>query len=258
MRKALMMLALLCMWLWSSEAFSENIYSVVTRERDGIEESALIVKDSKTGKTFKGPKDYRVYVKDVRDLDKDGLKDALISTTAGGTCCPDDNYVVTLKNDQLVVLKMESNFMAEIYVTEEDGKAYIVDKRPDHADFFSFEGRHLSFLKTVKGLETLKEVHGPGGVYIDEQPPEVLAFDINEDKIEDTVICSVWTRWGCLLCELPLPDGETQASHTGCWRFGVLPSMNNGYHEFVCNFDTIITFDGKKWIDKNSPNREKF
>ncbi len=258
MRRTHITFAIFCLLLFDSQAISENIYSVVTRDQDGIEVSTLIVKDSKTGKKFKGPKDYRVYIKEVRDLNRDGLKDALVATTAGGTCCPDNDYVVTLKKDKLVVVQMEADFMSEKYVKEEDGKAYIVDKRPDQADYYSFDGRHLFFSKTVKGLETLKEVHGPGGVYIDEQPPEVLVFDVNEDKIEEKIVCSVWTRWGSLCCELPLPDGETQVSHTGCWRFGVLASMNNGYHEFVCNFDTIITFDGKRWVDKSSPNGEKF
>ena len=242
----------------SGKAFSENIYSVETKEKDGLEISTLIIKDSKTGKKFKGPENDRVYIRDVRDFNKDGLKDALVATWVGGACCPEDHYVVTLKNGKLVVLKMESDHSSEKYIKEINGTFYIVDERPDHADYYFFDGKHLSLSKTVKGLATLKEVHGPGGVYIDEQPPKVIVFDVDEDKIEEQIICSVWTRWGSLLCELPLPNGENQVSHTGCWRFGVLPSRHNGYHEFVCNFDTIITFDGKRWVDKSSPKEKVF
>lgn len=257
MTKRRIILLIICVLIDSSNAFSENIYSVITNENERMVKSVLIVEDDNTGKKFKGPEDRYVTIEKIRDINNDGLKDAIVSTSGGGNCCPEEYYVVTLKNGKLEVVKTKSGFS---YIKEEDGKVYIVDEKTDDADYYSFDGEKVILSKTVKGIKALKEVHSPGCGFCDEStPPEVLVFDVNEDKKVERIVCNVSTgRSGNLHCKLPLPNGENQNLHRECGRFGVLPSMNNGYHEFVCDFDIIVSFDGKRWVNKTLPQKGDF
>lgn len=194
------------------------------------------------------------HIEAVKDFDHDGKLDALLVTSCGGNGCPEDYQIVTLKNDKLVVADIKSDFSIK-YVKKDRDQIYIVDQKIDYAHYYVFDGKKLVISKTEKALKAIKEVRGPG-VSTDTKPLKTLVFDIDQDKKPDRIVCNVWTRWGSLLCKLPLPDGKRQQSSTGCNRFGVLPSTNNGYHEFVCNFDTVVTFDGSRWVEKQSPERK--
>lgn len=251
----LFLLSALC--LGGAPAFAENIYSVGSDDKEGYTMETLIVKDSRSGKKYQGPRDYSVQIVTVRDFDRDGIKDALVTTHGGGTCCPVEYHLVTLKKGRLIIADLEADFSLK-YVKEENGRLYLVDQKTDRAEYFSFSGGKLQLTKTVKSLQALKEVRGPGGTYRDELPPEILVFDINDDKTDEEIVCNVWTRWGSLLCELPVPGGGVQELHTGCMRFGVLAGSSHGYHEFVCNFDTVVTFNGSRWVNKAFPGKGDF
>lgn len=245
------------LFLYSQAVYAENSYSILknsAKDEYGGEMSTLIVEDSKTGIKYSGPKFYAGHIETVKDFDRDGKQDALLVTSCGGNGCPEDYRIVTLKNGKLVVADIESDFSIK-YVKEERDQIYIVDQKIDHAHYYVFDGKKLVISKTEKALKAVKEVRGPG-VRTDPKPPKTLVFDIDQDKKPDRIVCNVWERWGSLLCKLPLPNGKHQQSHYGCDRFGVLPSTNKGYHEFVCNFDTVVTFDGSRWVKKESPQQK--
>lgn len=165
--------------------------------------------------------------------------------------------MVSVVNRGLIVADVEVD-AHQLTIEEFGGHDYIRHTGPDGAKRFTFDGAAVTVHTEIGNLAALVEVRGPGGVYIDEVPPEKLIFDVDDDGRSDTVVCTVWTRWGSLLCEMPLPDGCTQSANTGCARVGVLATRNNGYHEFVCDFDTVITFDGSKWIERSDPKDRAF
>lgn len=258
--RQLSIFSMLFWFLYSHVVYAENSYSILknsAKDEYGGEMSVLLVKDGKTGKKYSGPKFYAGHIETVKDFDRDGRQDALLVTSCGGNGCPEDYRIVTLKNGKLVIAEIESDFSIK-YVKEERDKTYIVDQKIDYAYYYVFDGKKLVIAKTEKALKAIKEVRGPG-VRTDlepPKPPKTLVFDIDQDNKPDRIVCDIWARWGSLLCKLPLPDGKHQQFHYGCDRFGVLPSTNNGYHEFVCNFDMIVTFDGSRWVEKKSPDRD--
>ena len=219
----------------------------------------LVVEDTETGNTYSGPQDQEVHIQGIRDFNHDGIKDALVSIWNGGTCCAIEYSVVSLIDNQLVSANLEESTQDTIITIETEGDSfYVKATEPDFSRMFSFNGESMVLYKTIDRLASVKEIHGPGGVYIDELPPMKFVFDVDDDGKDETLSCEVWTRWGSLRCELPLPDGTRQSLNNGCERFGALKTMNHGYHEFVCNFDRVITFNGKQWVEKSDPSSKAF
>jgi hypothetical protein len=217
----------------------------------------LSVETTDPQKTYAGPEEEHVDIIAVKDFNQDGIDDALVSAWNGGSCCTPNFFVVSIVKDKLVVAAIDVD--AYVLTVEEDkGRFYIRDTQPNQARLFAFDGERVAVYENIPNLEALVEIEGPGGLYIDDVEPISLVFDLDDDGKKDTIVCDVWTRWGSLRCRMPLPDGSTQNSSTGCDRVGVLASKSHGYHELVCNFDTVIMFNGEKWVEKADPANRKF
>ena len=238
---------------------SDCVFASISYEEVDLENGRqmLSVETTDPQKTYAGPEEEKVQIIAVKDFNQDGMDDALVSAWNGGTCCTPEFSVVSIVKGNLVVAAIDVDAY-ELTVEEDNGRFYIRDTQPHQARLFAFDGESVTVHKTIHNLEALVEIEGPGGLYIDEVAPVPLVFDVDDDGESDTIVCDVWTRWGSLLCRMPLPDGGTQNSIMGCDRVGVLATKSNGYHEFVCNFDTVITFNGEKWIHKSDPNKRGF
>jgi hypothetical protein len=238
---------------------SDCVFAAIHYEEVDLENGRemLSVETTNPRKTYAGPEEDIVQIIAVKDFNQDGIDDALVSAWNGGTCCTPEFSVVSVVDGKLVVAAIDVDAY-ELTVEKEQGHFYIRDTQAHQAQLFAFDGVSVTVHKKIHNLEALVEIDGPGGLYIDEVPPAILDFDVDDDGENDTIQCDVWTRWGSLRCRMPLPDGGTQVSVTGCDRVGVLSSTSNGYHEFVCNFDTVITFNGEKWIEKDDPKRREF
>ena len=223
-------------------------YSVEELTREGEEQKIVVARHFVFGGVSSGPKDYYANIVDVRDFDDDGRDDALVSTSNGGNCCPPYYAIVSLKGWELVVAPISEDF-TEIYVVEDEKNVFVVEKGVDKKDYFLFDGIRANVVKIESSMPAIKSIRGAGAFYTDDTAPRELTFDLDENGSEDVVVCQIWDRWGSLLCSLPLPKGETQKLSHGCDRIGVLASKNNGYHDLVCNFDTVIKFNGSKWVE---------
>lgn len=220
-------------------------YEVVERE----EQDVLVVTDTQTGRKFDGPANQIVKIENLVDFDADGVDDALVSSSTGGNCCPPEYSVITIKNNQIKKVDLDYDWN-DVSVIDESNKYLISVKSIKNTIIYRFNGEKLLTERVIPQLPALKEVMGPGGQSLEDRKPQVLEFDIDEDGEDEVINCPVWERWGSLLCVVPVRGSEPQELSIGCDRFGVLASVNNGYHEFVCNNDLIITFDGKKWTEK--------
>lgn len=216
------------------------------------DEKSLVV--SLGEQRFKGPSDAYVEVVSERDFDRDGVMDALISTWVGGTCCPEEYSFVSVKDGALIVAGIEHPYgtstaaNAEYSVDEEAGVPLVFEKTDAETFVYRFDGHSAVRVRTVPGLTALAEIHGVGEIYYSgPEKTRSLSFDLDGDGHLDEVTCEIWTRWGSLVCALPLPHGKSQTLQNGCQRLGVLEASSHGYKQIVCDNDTIIRFDGTSW-----------
>ena len=238
----------------STTAHASVEYSIANLDAEG---QMLVVKDSVTEKEYDGPKEQYVDIRGVKDFNNDGIDDVLITTWNGGSCCDPEFSVVSLIDNKVISAALESH-SDNVTIEQEKQRFYVKVEESDGAKMYSFDGASMVLLRTIGNLPALKEIHGPDGKSIDDVPPMELVVDVDDDGKDDSVSCDVSTQGGGLVCGLPLPDGKTQSLNGVCERFGMLKSMNHGFHEFVCDFDTVITFDGAQWVGKADPKSKAF
>ncbi len=143
---------------------------------------------------------------------------------------------------------------------------------------YEFNGKELSILRWSEPpyLQAMKEVHSrefqPGweedidrnlegstendllgsissmfkGINIDENLKKVMKFDLNGDSTIEYISCGYWWRWGELSCDI---SGLTISHRVpqGCKRLGILPTKSNQWHDLVCDYNTILRFDGVEY-----------
>lgn len=216
--------------------------------------------------------DFAISLLDLRDLDLNGTSDALIAYGCGGTGCPDEAAVVLyLDGGHFKVIDLPQEDLKPIFeVVEEDGRPVIVvtsdtlSMSMDHS--YQSIGRYVIENATLKTLQVSQsrpiqaerelvvsqfDAHKDATGFVSYGTRISLEMDFNEDGDADTLSCEYWERWrtmsGCRIdiASLPKPIEVRGA----CKRLGVLARRKNGYREFVCNDNQIISYD---------PNQQSF
>lgn len=193
-----------------------------------------------------------VSIQQQADFNGDGTLDALVLSSCGGNGCATAVHFATLKDGKLTVAPIGETW-GEARTKSEKGQWFIELDASGGTEVFVITGLSPTPYATTKRpvLKALAEVHGMGSPET-EGPDRTLTTDVDLDGKPDTIRCTVWARWGSLLCELPVAGG-VQKLGTGCDRFGALPTTANGRREFVCNEDAIVRFDGKAWVEPKLP-----
>ena len=79
-----------------------------------------------------------------------------------------------------------------------------------------------------------------------------ILVNLDNDKLKDTIYGDYWHRWGSMNWGIGFGDGKAfNESHEGRKRIGVLSSKTNGVNDIVLDFDDIMIWDGKKYINKD-------
>ncbi|EGV34094.1 hypothetical protein ThidrDRAFT_0249 [Thiorhodococcus drewsii AZ1] len=237
----------------NSALFADHIYSEVETdikdESNYFHKKILVVQDTESGREYRsGPIQGRIYL--TEDFDGDGKQEALlIYNKCPGSRCLDYYRIAALKDGKIIVADPKPEITNP--EMEQDGKRLLlVEQEIDHKLYYAFDGHEISVTKRIVSPKTLKDIRTHVYSYIDDQRYEILAFDLNGDGHKERIACEKDWSWGYYSsCELPLPDGKTQSFFGLCRRVGILPHISNGYHDLICDFDTVLIFNGSEWID---------
>lgn len=197
------------------------------------------------------PPEGSVFIQQQGDFNGDGVLDALVIASELCAACASDIYFATLKAGRLVTMPITASGNLP-QVRQEGDQWFIEIEGGGGREVYVIDGDRPVAYTTIKApvLKAIAEIHGPGlPVPAEDSRERALLEDVDFDGKPETIRCSVWERWGELWCGLPLPNGGVQESHTGCLRFGVLPTKHKGRREFVCDDNLVIRFDGKAWVE---------
>ena len=225
-----------------------------------------------------------VQVERVVDINNDGISEIIITRMAGGAGSewaydlvaldesgrlnvhafteqydPDGPKILRENNKTLIALdKVNSVSVFDPQIVVRRGNTWValenVDARygktklGERTFYYEFDGKELSISRWSEPpyLQAIKEAHVQQFFDFDDfgqKPIEVMTFDMNRDGNAESVICGYWSRWGVMTCDI---HGENFSYRIplGCKRWGILPTKTNQWHDLVCNYDTIIRFDG--------------
>lgn len=182
------------------------------------------------------------------DFDGDGRADTVVIASTGGNCCPSEIYFASVRHGAIVTAQVGATWGLPAIVDRGGTWAVTFRAVGQGVGVWGFDSNKVIVLVPPARhiLAATAEVTGPGTITTDTAPRTLLA-DLDENGEPESIACEVWSRWGSLLCALPLPGGGTQKMATGCERLGVLASVTHGRHDLVCGDDLVLRFDGRRW-----------
>lgn len=192
--------------------------------------------------------DYSLLIEEQHDFNGDGVVDALVSVHGGGNCCPPVYAFLTVYKGKAFVSALEEGW-GEHSVSGMHGYPVVARKHVEATDYWRLKGTTAIKVGSKPKLKAFAEIRGVGAGYMGPEDEKItLRVDIDGDGMRDSITCGIWMRWGSLSnCELPLPGRGSQTLHLSCDRLGALKTLRNGLHELVCDNDTVIYFDGRRW-----------
>lgn len=220
-------------------------YTVERDEELGM--AKLVVKlRSKTLPT--SIEDASVRVLAVRDFDGDGQPDALVTSDCGGNGCSESSHFVTVRNGRPVVAVIGHSFHSPKVIRVLGAQAVQLQTEAWTRTYTLRGATAVLVAEDVAPvLHPITEIKGVGPEYTGRLKKRTFSTKLKGDRKRYTVSCRIWDRWGSLVCTLPTPSGPQELS-TGCDRFGDLPLMSRGRRMFVCGRDSVVRFDGKRWV----------
>jgi hypothetical protein len=192
-------------------------------------------------------------VLETGDFDGDGLPDALIAMDTGGNCCPQDFAVVSYRGDGFFATLGPPQSMGWggiDVITDDDG--LLIRSHHASSGMGNTEDREWQIdyrirdglVTEVARRENLAELAADPVLTIEDVLETLearMVFDLNADGLPDEVSCRFWDRWGVLNCTITAA-GQGEVGTLACPRIGILPTMQNGWHELTCGRRSVAAW----------------
>lgn len=196
-----------------------------------------------------------------KDFDGNGVMDALIEDNPG---CGNSGfyfyYVVSYHENgyfsnsdpvQGISCSVENWKGQESIVVDDANVGINYDKKYTKKNRYVFKDGKMELVETMKQqpMVALKEINSFEFHNGKEESILKLEFDLDEDGVMDYFEFSFWERWDEMLMDgLYLNGREIQNFNTGMNRLGILSSMTKGMHDLVINENTVVKWDGEKYL----------
>lgn len=204
---------------------------------------------------------------DERDFDGDGLEDALIVdiVSCGGNCCSTSLFFCTYsKNGKFIETEEFGSTWDDPIIERWNGK-WSVKVVSEH------EGIDITEMSEITERYILKNKKAVRVEYEDAKPIQAIlemtsesfterekridvgkkiAYDLDNDGYADIISGEYWHRWGRMNLKIKFADGKEYIGGA-VKRIGILPTRTRGVNDIVCDFDQVMVWDGKEYVDKD-------
>ncbi len=197
----------------------------------------------------------------VRDLDGDGLSEAIISLSQGGNCCGPRFAIVSNRGDGFFSVSEHEELSGwpVIEIIEQDNQPLILVHNYEEGidntsiketrSIFRFENGKLVLISKISNAALLyaKQEIDSSDLQTDtnNNGNQIIQAMIDKDDVLDTLECEYWDRWGSLNCHINSSLHGKGIDAPSCDRVGVLSTKTNGMSDLVCNRRGVFVFDGK-------------
>lgn len=202
------------------------------------------------------------FYKDVfatRDLNGDGINEAILQTQRGGNCCGPTFFIISRVREGFytIVSHPELTGWPSLEVKVNDTTPELWVKNVSEGAGNNSMQETLTILRFKHGnieqvakhynraqLDALIEITAEE---LSQSKNQVLEIDLDSDGTLDQMSCSYWRRWGAVTCKIFSSKFGKLALSTGCNRVGVLESSTNGMKDLVCNRSSVFKFNGEEF-----------
>ena len=205
---------------------------------------------------------------DIIDINKDGRDEILLTHSTGGNCCApdvsmyffDSNYEVKkFQFDKWYVwngwddIELDRKQNQTIMTATNYGEGWNPELNESTVKY-SFNGDKITFLSDTRRTEDLAVINLRSSHFYEKNVRPLagqikqVRFDLNGDKVQESISCKLWERWGRLTgCEVKGTDGENilkvDSSSFHPKRLGVLSEKKNGWHVLVSDFNDRLFYN---------------
>ena len=199
-----------------------------------------------------------------KDLDGDGRDEVILEIHNGSNCCGSEYVVVAHLGETFFSVIQHDVFngagFPSLNLVDKKGEKLIqVVNMSEGAENTSqtvsisllrFEYGQLTLLSQNENASIIPSIVEVNSFEFDKDNPMqiVREFDGDGDDIADKLICDYWPRWGSTVCDIDSSVFGYQDFSFGCKRFGVLKSSSNGLSDLVCNYLSVLRFDGSAYF----------
>lgn len=199
---------------------------------------------------------------DQRDYSDNGWNDALIKkiTGCGGSASVDTFYFAAYLGDGHFELsdRFGNSYGDPVIETWRGRSSVIVTSHNEGINTYPPEEvRERFILDSGQALRVEKSERKEIEAIVEMRSDEFdiqkfdetveIYFDLNGDGTEDRISGRLWNRWGRILWTVNLSTRELPESNIGCKRLGILETQTMGFHDLVCDHDTIFRWNGEKY-----------
>ncbi len=134
---------------------------------------------------------------------------------------------------------IENNEGSNLEQAEEIKRRYVLDSA-GQAEVAEYSIRkHIPALRDMKSAEF---EFAKSGEY------RKMEFDLNGDGNKDIIKGELYERWGRIAWSVTIAGMNEISSEPHCKRIGILSTKTAGFNDIVCDFDTILRWNGKKYL----------
>jgi hypothetical protein len=220
---------------------------------------------TENGKTYKlipESKNQCLEVVEQKDFDGNGTLDALVqnTTACGGNCCPNGFFFISARGggkfdigdpmaDSWVdpVIERWKGRWSVVIVSNNAG---VNTERPvEITRRFVFENGKAVKVEERQRKEIQSLLDLRSEVFKSGSPDErhQITYDLDGDGRQDKIGGTLWERWGLIVWTVEFANGKKAEGKPDCKRIGVLASKTSGVHDLVCDQDTVLRWDGKRY-----------
>ena len=199
-------------------------------------------------------------ITDTFDIDGDGTTEALIRNiqACGGNGIADCYFIVKYSKGGYFSISdnMGKNvFESPVFEKWNDKPSFIIiDNLPNHQKDrlrYIYENGNVQLVESssLTYVTAIKEIKSSEFHDGHERDTITITDDLDNDGLDDTIVCTYWERWDGLFMEVHFSNGliDDFDNVGGYDRIGISSRQTNGVSDLIAGQNIILKWNGKKY-----------
>jgi hypothetical protein len=198
-----------------------------------------------------------IAIEKIADFNNNGYDDVLV-TIIGGNCCGNQYLIFSFDGEkfrrtkeigydfnEIEILNKNGNYS---FVVESDGEGVGNTTLSHEVNTYELKNYSFRLLKKQTPKWVFSNVQIQSKIFSEDYETQNLLYDLDDDKVKDTIVFTYHSRWGRMDWEINFGNGKYyEAKNTQSKRIGILKTKTNGQYDLVKDIDEVLKWNGEKY-----------